>query len=364
MNVNDDWKSILEMTQTSLLPGCLSTSVSEKVVEVSPESKDVRSLNPREVLCDFGRNKKGQYCFLSLVAEKRSLNSLQGIESFPLVERLNLESNALSDVSQLSSLPNLYNLNLSRNRLTAISYAALRPGLIYLNLSHNNLESFPDLSGFLYLRELDLSHNTLSQITSTAVNENLKVLKLSNNPIKNLSFCEQFKNLTTLEIANCNFETLEETDKAPRLETLKAPCNQIAKLTGISKLENLMNLDLGGNRVRDLSEVYNLQSLRFLKSLDLTDNPCQGINFYLYLLLYALPQLLVLDGTAVTTKSKAETDVFFGKDVEKRRAIFERHLPQETFVDYRINKVENVVIHRDLLEEVGESEVEVYNFAL
>lgn len=123
-------------------------------------------------------------------------------------------------------------------------------------------------------------------------------------------------------------------------------------------------LDFADNQINDFGEVYLLQKLKYLTTLDLRGNPIREINFYRFLITYTLEQVLELDGEAITGKERVEADVFFGKDVEERKAIFKNILPEEKFIDYRTNDIENVVVHKELLNDVNIENLESFNFSL
>ena len=365
MDITDSWPQIIAHTETSIIPGNLTTYPSKPFLSLKTrEVKHLKSLNLKNALSDFGKNKYGKLCFLTLSINSKSINSLIGIESYNLIEKLSLQDNELSDVGLLVHLPNLYSIDISRNFICTIENMLPNRFLVFLNLSQNHLTSFPDIALFPHLIELNLSGNKIGVLKNSAKNRNLRSLSISNNQINSFQFCEQFSNLRILDISFCDFNDFEETGKFLGLETLKANSNNISTLKSMQNLKGLISLDFSQNQIRDLSEIYNLQDLEFLKSLNLNGNQCQSINFYLYLMVYSLPQLLVLDENKVTTNNKTETEVFFGKDVEARKAIFDRFLPQETFVDYRIYKIENVVVHKDCIDDFEEGGFECFDFSI
>jgi hypothetical protein len=56
--------------------------------------------------------------------------------------------------------------------------------------------------------------------------------------------------------------------------------------------------------------------------------------------LYHIPQLRMLDGCEVLAEDKAKAENLHGVDLNDRETIFKALLPQETFVDRRVNKLE------------------------
>lgn len=364
MNVTNDWSLIVEHTEASTIPGNLSTSYAEKAFLEFQESRSLELIDSRQCLSDFAKNRLNQFGFLTLIAEDFGLNSLEGIQKYSLIEKIILKKNDIADINLLKHLKNLYWVDLSFNSIRSIDSHCLNISVVVLNLSANHLSCFPDLSLFRHLRELDVSSNSLEKIVSTSVNMNLKVLKIQKNLISNFDECKEFSHLTSLDISFSNFNVFNESQKFPRLEQLIASSNNISDLSPIQNLLELTVLDLASNRIDDLGEVRNLQKLKYLRSLNLTDNVCLSLNFYLYLMIHTLPQLLILDGHEISVKDKTETEVFFGMDVESRKKIFENHLPQEQFVDYRIFKMDNVIVKKSVFKDFSAEEFQMYDFSV
>jgi len=364
MKVTDDWGTVARLTATSVVPGNLSTANSEKTIAPEAEVRSLASLDPKSILQSFGKNWKGKFGFLSLTAKDKGLNCLDGLSKYTLIEELDLSYNALVDASAIAGLPSLLILNLANNCLRSIDTRAFRHSIAFLDLSNNQLDDFPDLSLFPSLQEVNLAANNLKSVTCSAESRALKRLNLSYNNIVGFEGCLDFPNLTHLKVTHAQLTSLDWVARFPRLQSLSVANNGVTSLQGIEGLGDLSELNVARNGLKDISEVYRLQELPYLKVLDLDDNPCQEINFYLYLMCHALPQLLWLDGERLTEQAKAETDIFFGQDLDRRKTIFEKHLPQETFVDSRLYRVENVIVHKDLLEDFSQQEIETYEFKL
>ena len=56
--------------------------------------------------------------------------------------------------------------------------------------------------------------------------------------------------------------------------------------------------------------------------------------------LFKLPQLRSLDGVTISPEESVKAENFFGQEVEAKKNIFLQILPEEEFVDRRINKSE------------------------
>lgn len=93
---------------------------------------------------------------------------------------------------------------------------------------------------------------------------------------------------------------IENLFKLKNLEYLNLALNNIEKIENLEQLESLKKLDLTLNFIGQLSSVENLKNNYNLNELILTGNPCTDFDAYRDYVVGVLPQLLTLDGTAIT----------------------------------------------------------------
>jgi hypothetical protein len=318
----------------------------------------------QEGLSGFTRNSQGLYAFLALSLNDKKLTSLIGVEKYRYLETISLRNNGLITVKELGQMSNLQHIDLAHNSLATIQDSLIEGQLISLDLSHNSLIQFPDISRFICLRELNLAHNSLKVLKNSEVNLNLKYLNLSGNQLNSLRNLMPMTGLRHLIISNCGLSNFEGLETFTSLEKVEASNNSVTELCHLQHLENLIHLNISQNSINDIGEIYCIQNLRFLCYLDARDNPFESINFYKYLVLHALPQLIQFDGQSISSQERADTDVFFGKDLNDRRKIFERYLPQEKFTDLRLYHIGNVVVHKTELEDVDDQAVETFDYVM
>lgn len=108
-----------------------------------------------------------------------------------------------------------------------------------------------------------------------------------------------------------------------------------ARLDEISYLTSLRSADFSANNITSMRELDQLKAIDFLTNLDLSYNPCQKIKFYKTIVVFKLPQLRSLDGLEITAKDFVKAEIFYGGDVEAKKAIFKDVLPEEEFIDRR-----------------------------
>ncbi|EFA00650.1 Protein tilB-like Protein [Tribolium castaneum] len=97
---------------------------------------------------------------------------------------------------------------------------------------------------------------------------------------------------------------IENLNKLKKLEYLNLAINNIEKIENLGRCEFLEKLDLTLNFIGDLESVCSLQNNVHLKHLYLTGNPCCDYEGYRQYVIAKLPQLITLDGTAITKSEK------------------------------------------------------------
>lgn len=172
---------------------------------------------------------------------------------------LDLSYNSLSKIQQLDGLVNLEELNLASNKLQIDENTRIfqsMTSLRFINLSKNNLNSL-DLSIFHQnrnLRQLILSHNPNISLTGFAKLYKLKLLDLSSNNFNNIP--NEIKLLINLQYLYLDKNNLEFIPSE------------------LNELNNLEILSLNGNQIRELNDLFCLNTkFKFsLRELNLSKN--------------------------------------------------------------------------------------------
>lgn len=122
------------------------------------------------------------------------------------------------------------------------------------------------------------------------------------------------------------------------MRVLDLSINKLRKLSGLVNLVSLRTLRLAKNGVRHVRQIAYLENLMFLGELDFSYNPLQERKYYRLQVVYKLPMLKLLDGTALTGEEVIRAESLYGLDVEEKYGIFKRSLAEEEFIDRRIHK--------------------------
>ena len=186
-----------------------------------------------------------------------NISSLEGINSFSNLTKLNCYNNQLTnlDVTSLTNLARLYCYN---NQLISLNVSGLI-NLEYLVCSYNQLSNL-DVTGLINLEYLSCTYNQLSSIYMNGL-VNLSSLYCDNNQISTLNITG-LVNLLTL---SCPYNQLSSIDFSGMVNLFNVNCkfNQISNLNFSVVMPNLQELDCKNNNllILDASYLHNIINL-------------------------------------------------------------------------------------------------------
>uniref|UniRef100_A0A6G1SIB6 Protein toll n=1 Tax=Aceria tosichella TaxID=561515 RepID=A0A6G1SIB6_9ACAR len=213
------------------------------------------------------------------------------------IEQLNLSENNLTvlhDSSGMSRLINLLELKITHNQLSRCEEASLfgLQRLQSLDLSHNKLKGLP--AKFFQpvkhtIKKLNLSFNSISVLVPTLFDSlnQLEYLDLSHNDITShwINGDRLFKNLTQLHYLDLSFNKLDVISSPAtfgslqQLETLSLQHNELRQVPEtIQHLRFLSSLDLSQNLIHDITNASYLSNCRLLFNLNLESNLLENIT--------------------------------------------------------------------------------------
>lgn len=105
----------------------------------------------------------------------KGITSVEGLQYFTKIKRMELNENSIVDITPLSHLPNLE----------------------WLDLNDNNITTIPDFSANIKLKNLFIQRNIVLNTSGLAGVQSLEYIELSNNRISNVSFMRNLINLRT-----------------------------------------------------------------------------------------------------------------------------------------------------------------------
>ncbi|KAF7458453.1 leucine-rich repeat protein [Cryptosporidium felis] len=186
---------------------------------------------------------------------KNKLQNLSFLRYCWNITDINVSNNNLSSLDEICNLENVKVLNISNNNIRSIDSLCRSPGLQkslkVLIANHNNISRIPDFSCFKELETIVLSHNNAQEMDTPRNHcSKLKKVSLSNNCLKQFPFCQNFNLVQELRLNN----------------------NKILSIPPeIAYMGQIRILELGHNFISEIDPIF---SLKKLKSLNISKNPC------------------------------------------------------------------------------------------
>ncbi|XP_061751183.1 leucine-rich repeat-containing protein 9 isoform X2 [Nerophis ophidion] len=231
------------------------------------------------VACSYTNNERPRYLSLlpttQLLSERcpspRGLSQNLQPDWTTKITALNFDNQKICKMSNLGTLVNLRWASFNNNYISEVEGLDCCIKLEDLSLNNNSISSFHGLSNLQCLSKLSMDGNQLSSLDN--------------------SILEELQNLTFLAVEN----------------------NRITSLQGIQRIRNLLELYVGNNQISVSRDVYYVKGLANLIILDLYGNPlCESLKNYRIYMVFHLPSLKALDGTAVDAAECENAKATFG----------------------------------------------------
>ncbi|MDH5802552.1 MAG: leucine-rich repeat domain-containing protein [Gammaproteobacteria bacterium] len=217
---------------------------------------------------------------LNLNCRNRYISSMDGLEQFTNLQRLDMSNANLNDLTPIRNLTNLTALYLSEcgecgnNRFSDLTPLSELVNLTELDLSMTRVQDLTGLENLASLDRLWLSGNSVSDISPLRNLTSLTELYLESNQIVDISWLQDLTNLQILELQFNQVVNIASLQGMSSLQTLGLRANQVVDISAISSLPNLVFLDLYSNRIRQVS----LSGMAGLEILDLGFNRIQTLS--------------------------------------------------------------------------------------
>lgn len=208
------------------------------------------------------------------------INSLDGLQYFINLEKLNLRGNNITDITPLKDLKRLKELNLSFNSVSNMGSLRNLETLENLDVSWNGVTDISFLQKLTHLKELWLgnagmyeymgnNYNKISELSVLKDMKDLEILDLQELGIKELDALKEMRKLKKLLLANNKIEDISCLKSLVELEYLDIISNNIQDIKPLAELTKLKYLYLYNNRVNNIDK---LNKIKELKEFDLSNN--------------------------------------------------------------------------------------------
>ncbi|XP_039271513.2 leucine-rich repeat-containing protein 9-like [Styela clava] len=188
--------------------------------------------------------------------------------------------------------------------------------VVVLNLDGQYIGKLSGLDKLENLRFASFNKNCVTKLEGLECCTNLQELSLVDNCIYKLDGLSKLTNLRHLDLSSNYLISLENSglEKLTSLQFLSLENNRLTSLKGLHEQHSLVELYLGNNRIVNVREIFNVKALVNLMILDVYGNPVVQSDNYRLFVIYHLPNLKALDGSAIeTTEESAAKDAFGGR---------------------------------------------------
>ncbi|XP_062016507.1 protein phosphatase 1 regulatory subunit SDS22 [Rosa rugosa] len=266
-----------------------------------------RGLSLDQVLKD--NNTRDPNSISSLILTHRALSDVSCLGELKNLERLDLSANTLTSLEGLKSCVNLKWLSVSQNKLQSLKGIEGLSKLTVLNAGNNKLTVMDEVKSIVSLRALILNDNEIASICRLEQMKELNTLVLSKNPIRDIGdSLMNVKSIKKLSLSHCQLRSIQSSLKScVELKELRLAHNNIEGLPAeLAHNKGLQNLDLGNNVITRWSELKVLDSLVYLKNLNLQGNPVAEKDKLAKKIKKMLPNLHVFNARPIDKYTKNE----------------------------------------------------------
>lgn len=265
---------------------------------------------------DFIAEKLGHSNFLELCELDLPNCNLRAVElnrtdMFNNLKSLNLEHNNLTSFGGIINLVNLKVLCLNYNHIESI--LPKKAGVSSPTGSRVDVEALPTL--LHKLEVLHLAYNGITNLPTLQLGRlsMLKALFLQGNEIIKVEGFEGLNELKELVLDRNKIKCFQENSFCSlwKLVELHVEENRLRDLSYIEDLKSLRRLYIGLNRIQDTVELEKLQCLAALFELSVIGNPFARRVTHRSMLIFRQPNLLMIDGIPITNDERAKAEIYY-----------------------------------------------------
>ena len=191
-----------------------------------------------------------------LVAHKRDIQDLTGIQFATNLRELYIRKNNISDLSPIANLITLQRIEIDENPIAnSISYIKNLTNLESITCTKANLSNLSAFTGLTNLKAIHGWGNPISDISPLAGLTKLEHLYL---PVGDISDLTPLSNLTKLEglfLHDQKISDISPLANLTRLEELTLYGNSISDISPLTNLTNLKRVGLQRNNILDISPI-------------------------------------------------------------------------------------------------------------
>jgi len=149
------------------------------------------------------------------VKNSPSIDNLEILKPFNLLEEIKISNTAITDISALSFLPNIKVIIIPNNPIFDISSISKLKDLEELNIENTSVDELVAVAQLKNLKVLNIAGTKINSLKEIQGSRSLEILIINNTNIRSLKYTEQLHNLKELRCYNTRI-------KSKHIETFKA----------------------------------------------------------------------------------------------------------------------------------------------
>ena len=177
--------------------------------------------------------------------------------------------NSFKDIEHIENCKNIKHMDINRCQIQSLDGIQFFPDLEKLYLQKNSIEKLAHLDSLVKLKEIDISYNKITKIENLSTLVNLEKLDLTKNQVAKIENLDHLPNLKKLNLSYNKIAKIENLETLPHLQSLDLRHNKIKGVENLDYLQSLLELHLGGNPPEE--NFSNLNAVTNLKVLELPD---------------------------------------------------------------------------------------------
>ena len=199
---------------------------------------------------------------------EQQIGSLEGIQYFKNITKLNCFKNKLTTLPDMSAMVNLVDIQCFENQITHLPSFNKLAKLEIINFGENQLSEFLKIDSLKNLREIYVYRNSITSIPDLSQHARLEKLDCYENLLTSIG--KMPASLKELAFGNNLMINVPDISMARGLIALGGWTNRLTAIPDLSGYTSLTRLNLGTNKIKKLP--HSLSTMTWLNLLTLDNN--------------------------------------------------------------------------------------------
>eukprot|EP00916_Digyalum_oweni_P014498 GHVL01023761.1.p1 GENE.GHVL01023761.1~~GHVL01023761.1.p1 ORF type:complete len:452 (-),score=133.98 GHVL01023761.1:76-1431(-) len=273
----------------------------------------------------------GSHAYTKIDINNQNISTINKLKIYKHIQIVNVSCNQIRNLNDLCDMNYLSHVYAKKNLITRIDFFKPPIQLEIVDISYNFIEDIGDWSSQIFLRKLKIRGNLIKNISNGLLMcEMLEELDLGENEITILKNLQNLP-IKKLYLDNNKLINIEGIETLKNIKKLNISNNNILNVDPlISEYHPYLSiLNISQNKLISISQLYNLSTFYYLKSLTVNPSEFYETNFSVEII-SRFPRLSCLDGIDISPKQQVKA---FDGDLIFRKKTWMTYLPYKEFED-------------------------------